>query len=103
LLSALKKVNEPLDTKGMSFDEKRALTLNMLKQAADIFRSTDDLSQFKIVFKGENGNTEYPFWNQINGPITDALWHCGQVITHRRSSGNPYNSKASVFTGKVRN
>ena len=103
LLSALKKVNEPLDTKGMSFDEKRALTLKMLKQAADIFRSTDDLSQFKIVFKGENGNTEYPFWNQINGPIADALWHCGQVITHRRSSGNPYNSKASVFTGTVRN
>ena len=103
LLSGLKKVNEPLDTKGMSFDEKRALTLKMLKQAADIFRSTDDLSQFKIVFKGENGNTEYPFWNQINGPIADALWHCGQVITHRRSSGNPYNSKASVFTGTVRN
>lgn len=103
LHSAIKKVNEPIDTKGMSFDEKRALTLNMLKQAADIFRSTDDLSQFKIVFKGENGNTEYPFWNQINGPIADALWHCGQVITHRRSSGNPYNSKASVFTGKVRN
>jgi hypothetical protein len=103
LLSALKKVNEPLDTKGMSFDEKRALTLNMLKQAADIFRSTDDLSQFKIVFKGENGNTEYPFWNQINGPIADALWHCGQVVTHRRTSGNPFNSKASVLTGKVRN
>ncbi|MEZ4797522.1 MAG: hypothetical protein R2785_10180 [Flavobacteriaceae bacterium] len=103
LNSALKKVNEPLDTEGMSFSEKRTLTLNMLKQAADIFRSTDDLSQFKIVFKGENGNTEYPFWNQINGPIADALWHCGQIITHRRTSGNPYNSKASVFTGKVRN
>jgi hypothetical protein len=102
LNSALKKENEPLDTKGMSFDEKRALTLNMLKQAADIFRLTDDLSQFKIVFKSENGNSEFPFWNQINGPIADALWHCGQVISHRRTSGNPYNSKASVFTGKVK-
>jgi hypothetical protein len=101
--SALKRVNEPLDSEGMSFDEKRAKTLNMLKQAADIFRATEDLSTFKIVFKGTNGNTEYPFWNQINGPIADALWHCGQVITHRRTSGNPYNSKASVFTGTVRN
>lgn len=101
--SALKKVNEPLNSEGMSFEEKRAKTLNMLKQAADIFRATEDLSTFKIVFKGTNGNTEYPFWNQINGPIADALWHCGQVITHRRTSGNPYNSKASVFTGTVRN
>jgi hypothetical protein len=45
---------------------------------------------------------EFPFWNQLNGPIADALWHCGQVISFRRSSGNPYNSKASVFSGKVR-
>lgn len=103
LNSALKRVNESLDTEGKSFKEKRAMTLNMLKQAADIFRATDDLSQFKIVFKNENGTNEFPFWHQINGPIADALWHCGQVITHRRSSGNPYNSKASVFTGKVRN
>ena len=100
--TALKKVNEPLDSEGMSFEEKRAKTLKMLKQAADIFRATEDLSAFKIVFKGTNGNTEYPFWNQINGPIADALWHCGQIITHRRTSGNPYNSKASVFTGTVR-
>lgn len=103
LNSALKKVNEPLETEGKSFEEKRAMTLNMLKQAADIFRSTDDLSQFKIVFKSENGTNEYPFWNQLNGPIADALWHVGQVITHRRTSGNPFNSKVSVFTGKVRN
>lgn len=103
LNSALKKVNQPLEAEGKSFEEKRAMTLNMLKQAADIFRSTDDLSQFKIVFKSANGTNEYPFWNQINGPIADALWHVGQVITHRRTSGNPFNSKVSVFTGKVRN
>ncbi len=102
LNSALKKVNEPLETEGKSFEEKRNMTLNMLKQAADIFRSTDDLSQFNIVFKSENGTNEFPFWNQINGPIADALWHCGQVVSHRRTSGNPYNSKASVFSGKVR-
>ena len=41
-------------------------------------------------------------WNQINGPIADALWHCGQVVSFRRASGNPYNSKASLFTGKLR-
>ena len=74
-----------------------------IKEAADIMRTTDDdLSEYKIVFqRGENTN-EFPFWNNINGPIADALWHCGQVVLLRRASGNPFNSKASVFTGKVK-
>jgi len=100
--SALKIVNENVDTGKLNFEEKRALTLVMLKKTADIFRASDDLSQFKIVFNRGEQTSEYPFWNQINGPIADALWHCGQVITHRRTSGNPYNSKASVFTGTVK-
>jgi hypothetical protein len=54
-----------------------------------------------VFVRGEN-TTEYPFWNQINGPISDALWHVGQVITHRRTSGNPFNSKVSVLQGRVR-
>ena len=102
LNSALKKENEALNTEGMTFEEKRAKTLNMLKQAADILRTADDLSEFKIVFNRGGQISEFPFWNNINGPIADALWHCGQVITHRRTSGNPYNSKASVFTGTVK-
>ena len=100
--SALKKPNIPTEEGEMTFAEKRAKTLNLLKQAADIFRKSDDLSEFTMVFvRGEN-TTEYPFWNQINGPISDALWHVGQVITHRRTSGNPFNSKVSVLQGKVR-
>ena len=101
--SALKKPNVPTEEAEMTFAEKRAKTLNLLKQAADIFRKSDDLSEFTMIFvRGEN-TTEYPFWNQINGPISDALWHVGQVITHRRTSGNPFNSKVSVLQGKVRN
>jgi len=102
LNSALHKVNEGLDSSGMRFEQKRKLTLTNLKSAADIFRKSDDLSEFTVVFKGKDGNSEYPFWNQINGPIADAIWHCGQVISFRRSSGNPYNSKASMFMGKLR-
>ena len=29
------------------------------------------------------------------------LWHCGQVVTNRRASGNPINSKVNVFVGKT--
>jgi hypothetical protein len=102
LNSALKRTNQSVEIEGLSFEEKRALTLNIIKQVADIFRASNDLSQFKIVLKRGEEINELPFWNQINGPIADALWHVGQVVTHRRTSGNPINSKVSVFTGKVR-
>jgi len=102
LNSALKKPNGNSDDGEMTFAQKRAETLKMLKQAADVFRESKDLSQFTIVFQRGENSSKFPFWNNINGPIADALWHCGQVVSFRRSSGNPYNSKASVFTGKVR-
>ncbi len=100
--SAMKIENSKNDFSVLTFSEKRKLTLYNLKTAADIFRSSTDLTEFIIVFKNEKGTTELPFWNMINGPIADALWHCGQIVSFRRSSGNPYNSKASVLTGKVR-
>ena len=102
LNSALKKPNTPQDPVQMTFDEKRAEILNMLKQASEIFREADDLVAYSVVFERNGNRNEFPFWNQINGPISDALWHCGQVVSHRRSSGNPFNSNVSVFTGKVR-
>ena len=43
----------------------------------------------------------FPFWNHLNGPIADALWHSGQIVSNRRASGNPLNSKVNVFIGKT--
>lgn len=82
------------DSKDMSFDEKRKQTLLNFKNASEILLNTDDISKYD--------NDRFPFWNIINGPISDALWHCGQVVMLRRASGNPFNSKVSVFSGKVR-
>lgn len=100
--TAIHKPNEGNDFSSLTFDEKRALTLSNLKRAAEIFRSSQDLTEFTIVFKNDKGSSEYPLWNHINGPIADAIWHCGQLVSFRRSSGNPYNSKASMFRGKLR-
>ncbi len=100
--ATLKKVNGKNDFSKLTYLEKRSMTLRNLKIAADILRASNNLNQFNIIFKKENGTTELPFWNIINGPIADALWHCGQIVSFRRSSGNPYNSKASVLTGKVK-
>jgi len=55
---------------------------------------------FQMVFKSDNGTSEYPFWNTLNGPISDALWHTGQIVSFRRSSGNPFDSKVGVLVGK---
>lgn len=88
----------------LSFKEKRAKTLDNLKRTSEILlRSTpEDLESFNLIFKRKDGSTEYPFWNQINGPISDALWHVGQLVALRRSSGNPFDSKVSVLQGKRR-
>ena len=102
LNSALKVPNEKPQPK-MTYAEKRKKTLENIRKASAIFKKSKDLSEYKIVFKRGKKTSEYPFWNQINGPISDALWHVGQVITHRRTSGNPFNSKVSVLQGKVRN
>ena len=88
----------------LSFEEKRKQTLDNLKLTSDLLKASKpvEMDDFKIVFKNGDRETSYPFWNQINGPIADAIWHTGQVVSFRRSSGNPFNSKASVFNGKLR-
>lgn len=78
----------------LSFDEMRKRTLMNFKIVSDVLRNTQEPFELE--------QTEIPFWNIINGPIADAIWHCGQVVLLRRSSGNPFNSKVSVFSGKLR-
>ncbi len=87
----------------LTFTEMRKRTLENLKAASEQLKaSTDkDLNEYKMIFKNSKSTTEFPFWNQINGPIADALWHIGQVVSFRRSSGNPFNSKVSVLQGKL--
>lgn len=94
ILSSLMPDFKAKNGETLSFEDKRKQTLLNFKQASGILKTSTDISQFD--------NSKYPFWNVINGPISDALWHCGQVVMLRRASGNPFNSKVSVFQGKVR-
>lgn len=105
LNALLNKVNTRTgeETSPLTFDVKRQKTLENLKKASDILRGGKQrLEDSKMVFKNGDKTTEFPFWNEINGPISDALWHIGQVVSFRRSSGNPFNGKASVLEGKLR-
>lgn len=86
----------------LDFEALRKQTLTNIKVAADILRtaSAEDLASFDMVFQNTNGTQEYPFWNALNGPIADALWHVGQVVTFRRSSGNPLPEGVGVLVGR---
>lgn len=96
--ATLQKANTKVDDSGLTFEEKRELTLINLKRAADILRDSEDISKFQIDF----GSQKFPFWNAIIGPIADAIWHCGQIVSFRRSSGNPFTSNVSLFSGKLK-
>lgn len=90
------------DTVKLAFDAKRRKTLEILKEASDLLKSGKvKLENCKVSFKNAGKTNDYPFWNQVNGPIEDAVWHVGQVVSFRRSSGNPYNAAADVFFGKL--
>lgn len=89
----------------LTFEEKRLKTLENIRKTSEILKNSsgEDMESYLVVFLSGNGNrTEYPFWNQLNGPIADAVWHVGQVVTFRRSAGNPFNSNVSVLSGKIR-
>ncbi|MEX2596379.1 MAG: hypothetical protein WEC59_05550 [Salibacteraceae bacterium] len=85
---------------GLAFDEKRALILTNLKATSDVLRNSNGADMETFTISLNNGET-LPFWNYINGPIADCIWHCGQIASFRRLSGNPFNPKVSLLVGKV--
>ncbi len=99
ILNATLQVANGAPQPKITFAEKREKTLLNLQKASEILRNSKDVSQYKIIF----GKTEFPFWNQLNGPISDAIWHVGQVVSFRRSSGNPFPKGVSVLRGTKKN
>ncbi|MBZ0247941.1 MAG: hypothetical protein K8H85_18495, partial [Cyclobacteriaceae bacterium] len=93
----------PHEDKDLSYHQLRERTLLNIQKASEQLKlsTKNDLNEFNMVFQSGDKKTEYPFWNLLNGPIADAIWHVGQVVSFRRSSGNPINSKAEVLLGKL--
>jgi hypothetical protein len=88
----------------LSFKELREATLKNIQGASEALKMPGvDLAEMDMIFQRGSNKTEFPFWNLINGPIADALWHVGQVVTFRRSSGNPLPKGVEVLTGRKTN
>lgn len=85
----------------VTLESLRAETLTYLEQAAQVLSQADQesLERMKIVFDREGKQSAFPLWNLINGPISDALYHTGQVVSFRRTSGNPIAKGVNVFLG----
>ncbi|MCV9386228.1 hypothetical protein [Reichenbachiella ulvae] len=103
--AAQQKVTDFSKIEGPStFEEKRISTLENIRIASLILKQSkdQDLAKYDLNFSTGEGIKSYPFWNGINGPIADAIWHAGQLASFRRSSGNPINPNASMMTGKIK-
>ncbi|UZO79677.1 hypothetical protein NBT05_12015 [Aquimarina sp. ERC-38] len=59
----------------------------------------EDIQKVQMNFQREEKLYPFPLWNLLNGQLADALYHTGQLVSFRRTSGNPLDPKVNVFTG----
>lgn len=94
----------PADFSTIPYEILREKTLRNLKQASEAIqgKSAEDFEAFQVIFQRGENTTAFPYWNLINGMLSDCIYHAGQITMLRRASGNPINPKVSVFLGTVR-
>lgn len=76
------KPESPVDRRGRAFE--------LLLAIRNHIETIDEDALFAVQVQGA------PFWHVINGPLSDALTHVGQIASFRRANGNPV-PKHSVF------
>lgn len=94
----------PVPSQPEDLAQLRKQTLNSLEEAALNFKNKTpkELAELKVIFERGGKQSSFLFWNMINGPLADALYHTGQVVSFRRSSGNPLPKGVNVFMGKTK-
>ena len=103
--TTLSKINERPDTDIPSDHQSiRNETLQFLEKASKNFSNlnSEELDQMKIKFNRGGTIKSFPIWNLLNGPIADAIYHTGQIVSFRRTTGNPIDSSVNVFMGSYR-
>lgn len=90
------------DYKEMAFTDLRSTFLANLELSSEVARTKkeDDLNELQIVIQANEKEFSYPLWNMMNGPIADAMYHTGQIVSFRRSSGNPIPKGVNHLIGK---
>ena len=103
--TTLSKINErpDIDIPG-DYESIRNETLQFLEKASKNFSNLngEELDEMKIKFNRGGTIISFPIWNLLNGPIADAIYHTGQIVSFRRTTGNPIDSSVNVFMGSYR-
>lgn len=106
ILAACNGINKnglELVSSGINPENDKNDILKLLYEAREyLYLNTVDVKDIQIVLSRPDGESIFPVWNLIHGPISDAIWHTGQIATFRRASGNPISTKISHLLGKVR-
>lgn len=91
----------PLTNIPQDYVNLRKATLSFLEDASLLFlnASKEELTLMKVKFNRGVNRSSYPIWNLINGPLSDVLYHTGQIVSFRRTSGNPIAKGVNVFMG----
>ena len=70
-----------------NYHELREKTLCNFQFAHDKLIEDPKLNKLIIKLNMNGNHMTFPFWNHINGPISDAKWHCVQVVTREEPVG----------------
>ena len=94
----------PKDFSKYSFEELRSKTLQNLEAASKLVKgkNSGEIGEFKVTFQRGEKQNEFPYWNMLNGMLSDCIYHTGQLVMMRRTNGNPQNPYVNVFLGKTR-
>ena len=85
----------------LSISDLRSLTLDRVSRVSGLLngRNGEDLESLQARFQMGDKEHVFPFWNTVNGTMSDAMYHVGQVVSFRRASGNPVDPTAQVYLG----
>lgn len=98
-----KVIVPPFDLSDLNYEQLRSKTLENIATSAERFSQMgNDLENVEMLLKSGDEIRNFPLWNVINGPISDAIYHIGQVVSFRRSAGNPVNPNINPFWGIVK-
>ncbi|MDO7570361.1 MAG: hypothetical protein MUR17_07120 [Flavobacteriaceae bacterium] len=83
------------------YEELRKATLTTLSEASEklIEATEEQVSHMSIIFDRKGKISNFPIWNLMNGPLEDAIYHTGQIVSFRRTAGNPIPKGVNVFLG----
>ena len=90
---------DPNQKRAETFEEYQDQIKNTCQVlSAHVASLTDEEISTKTVYL-KRSDTHYSIWYIINGPLSDAISHIGQIATWRRIAGNPI-PRISPFTGE---